>query len=464
MLCEMVTFENYDNYSRFIKDTRMKPLFTRLGMTALAVLVLISCGGDPNIESAKLNLSRRDYAKALESADAAIAMTPTNPLAHYYRAYILLEQGKRQPVGSRESYFIKADSSFDVATTLYEAQPQQGKEYALIELNRVNTWVEEYNAAINVLNADPNAELTEEQYGKSISHLSNAYAILPDSLNSLDILGEVHLMRNDDASALATFQRALAAEGEAIPFRYQRVGQLKMRAQAFAEAESIFKEGIAKFPASIDLVQELADLYIQSGEADKAISILGDLVERQPDNAQYHLVYGIQIYSVTQEIADGLRVTYTSIEDLNRSIREEERKSRPDRTLLAQYRTTLAQYAAEANAAETRMNELTDKAESELKKSIELNDTNPFAYNALGTIYYNRGLGLFDKRNATSDNTQAQEFDRLGREALEASLPFNEKAAELDSANAEYWMFLFRIYTMLGMTEKALEAQQKAGL
>lgn len=464
MLCELVTFENYDNYSRFIKDTRMKPLFTRLGMTALAVLVLISCGGDPNIESAKLNLSRRDYVKALESADAAIAMTPTNPLAHYYRAYILLEQGKRQPVGQREMYYLRADSSFNTASTLYEAQPQPGKEYALIELNRVNTWVEEYNAAINVLNADPNAELNEEQYGKSIAHLSNAFAILPDSLNSLDILGEVHLMRNDDANALATFQRALAADGEAIPFRYQRVGQLKMRAQAFAEAEIIFKEGIAKFPANIDLVQELADLYIQSGEADKAISVLGDLVERQPENAQYHLVYGIQIYSVTQEVADGLRVTYTSIEDLNRSIREEERKSRPDRTLLAQYRTTLTQYTTEATAAEARMNELTDKAEAELRKSIELNDTNPFAYNALGTIYYNRGLGLFDKRNATSDNTKAQEFDRLGREALEASLPFNEKAAELDSANAEYWMFLFRIYTMLGMTEKALEAQQKAGL
>ncbi|MEN9838598.1 MAG: hypothetical protein RL177_77 [Bacteroidota bacterium] len=460
----MVTFENYDKYSRFIKDTRMKSMFTRLGMTALAVLVLISCGGDPNIESAKLNLSRRDYAKALESADAAIAMTPSNPLAHYYRAFILLEQGKRQPVGEREMFYLRADSSFNTASALYETQPQPGKEYALIELNRTNTWVEEYNAAINVLNANPDAELTEEQYGRSISHLSNAFAILPDSLNTLDILGEVHLMRNDDANALATFQRALASDGVQIPFRYQRVGQLKMRAQAFAEAESIFKEGIAKFPASIDLVQELADLYIQSGEADKAISILGDLVARQPENAQYHLVYGIQIYSVTQEISDGLRVTYTSIEDLNRSIREEERKSRPDRTLLAQYRSTLTQYTAEATAAEARMNELTDKAEAELKKSIELNAENPFAYNALGTIYYNKGLGMFDKRNATSDNTQAQEFDRLGRAALEASLPFNEKAAELDSANAEYWMFLFRIYTMLGMTEKALEAQQKAGL
>jgi len=464
MLCEMVTFENYDNYSRFIKDTRMKSMFNRLGMTALAILVLISCGGDPNIESAKLNLSRRDYNKALESADAAIAMTPANPLAHYYRAYILLEQGKRQPVAERERFFIKADSSFEVASTLYEAQPQPGKEYALIELNRVNTWVEEYNAAINVLNADPNAELSEEQYGKSISHLSNAFAILPDSLSTLDILGEVHLMRNDDASALSTFQRALAADGEPSPFRYQRVGQLKMRAQAFAEAESIFKDGIAKFPDNIELVQELADLYIQSGESDKAIGVLGDLVTRQPENAQYHLVYGIQIYSVTQELADGLRNTYTSIEDLNRSIREEERKSRPDRTLLAQYRATLTQYTAEATEAEARMNELTDKAEAELKKSIELTDTNPFAYNALGTIYYNKGLGFFDKRNATSDNTKAMEFDKLGRAALESSLPFNEKAAELDAANTEYWLFLFRIYTMLGMTEKALEAQQKAGL
>lgn len=439
-------------------------MFTRLGMTMLATLVLISCGGDPNIESAKLNLSRRDYAKALESADAAIAMTPTNPLAHYYRGYILLEQGKRQVVGNRESFYLSADSSFTTAAELYKTQPQPGKEYALIELNRTNTWVEEYNAAIYVLNADPDAELTADQYDKSIAHLLNAFAILPDSLGALDILGEVYLMRNDDANALATFQRAIASDGEQTAFRYQRIGQLKMRARAFVEAESIFKEGIAKFPASVELVQELADLYIQNNEADKAIAVLSDLVAREPDNAQYRLVYGIQIYSVTQELADGLRATYASMEELNRSIREEERKSRPDRNLLAQYRTTLSQYTQEASTSETRMNTLTDRAEAELKKSIELSNTNPFAYNALGTIYYNKGLGFFDKRNATSNNAEAMEFDRLGRSFLEASLPYNERAAELDSANTDYWMFLFRIYTMLGMTEKALEAQQKAGL
>ncbi len=442
----------------------MKSMFTRLGMTTLAVLVLISCGGDPNIESAKLNLSRRDYAKALESADAAIAMTPTNPLAHYYKAFTLLEQGKRQPVGNRESFYIKADSSFDTATELYKAQPQPGKEYALIEINRVNTWVEEYNAAINTLNANPDSAMTEDQFTKSIAHLSNAYAILPDSLNALDILGEVHLMHNDDANALATFQKAIASDGEQLPFRYQRIGQLKVKAQAYGEAEAILKAGIEKFPDNVELVQELADLFIQSNEADKAIAVLGDLVAREPENAQYRLVYGIQIYSVTQSLSDELRNTYTSIEDLNRTIREEERKSRPDRTLLAQYRTTLTQYTKDANATETRMNALTDRAEAELKKSIELNDTNAFAYNALGTIYYNKGLGYLDKRNATNDNTQAMEFDRMGRNLLEASLPYNERASELDSANTDYWMFLFRIYTMLGMTEKALEAQQKAGL
>ncbi len=433
-------------------------------MATLAVLVLISCGGDPNIESAKLNLSRRDYAKALESADAAIAMTPTNPLAHYYRGFILLEQGKRQTVANREKLYQSADSSFTKATKLYEAQPQPGKEFALIELNRVNTWVEEYNGAINLLSADPDTELTADQYDRAIAHLKNSYAISPDSLNSLDILAEVYLMRNDDANALATFQKAIAAPGEQIAFRYQRIGQLKIKAKAYAEAEAILTEGISKFPASVELVQELADLYIQSNEADKAIKVLGDLVGRDPENAQYRLVYGIQIYSVTQDLAEALKNTYTSIEDLNRSIREEERKSRPDRALLTQYRATLASYNSDAIAAETRLNELTDRAEAELKQSIALNNTNSFAYNAIGTIYYNKGLSLLDKRNATSDNSLAMQYDRQGRSLLEASLPYNERAAELDSANTEYWLFLFRIYTMLGMTEKALEAQQKAGL
>lgn len=464
MLPLLVTFENYDNYSSFINTTRMKSMFTRFGILATACLVLVSCGGDPNIESAKLNLSRRDYVKALESADAAVAMTPTNPLAHYYRGYILLEQGKRETVPNRTMFYQKADSAFTTSEELYLAQPEQGQEFLLIEVHRSTTWVEEYNASIAVLNANPDAELTSEQYDQSIAHLNNAFSIQPDSLNTLEVLGEVYLMKGDHEAALATFQRAIASEGTQTAYRYQRIGQLHIQNRSFDEAETILKTGIELFPASVELVQELADLYIQSNKSSQAIDLLGELVDRDPDNSQYRLVYGIQIYSITQTHAEELKLVYTNIEDLNRTIREEERKSRPNRDLLAQYRETLSGYTAEAEAAETQIEELTSKAEEQLRRSIELNDTNPFAYNALGTIYYNRGLAQFDKRNATSDNAAATAYDQQGRELLEQSLPFNERAAELDSENTDYWMFLFRVYTMLGMTEKALEAQQKAGL
>jgi predicted Zn-dependent protease len=464
MLSLLVTFENYDNYSSFINNTRMKSMFTRIGFLTTAVLVLVSCGGDPNIESAKLNLSRRDYGKALESADAAIAMTPTSPLAHYYRGYILLEQGKRETIPNRATFYQQADSAFTTSENLYLSQPEQGSEYQLIEVHRTNTWVEEYNASIAVLNANPDEDLTDVQYDQSIAHLNNAYAIQPDSLNTLEILGEVYLMKGDNDAALATFQRAINSEGEQTAYRYQRIGQLHIQNKSFEEAETILKTGIELFPASVELVQELADLYIQSNKSSQAIEVLGELVDRDPENAQYRLVYGIQIYSITQTHADELRNTYTSIEDLNRTIREEERKSRPNRELLAQYRETLSGFTADAVAAETQIEDLTTRAEEQLKRSIELNDTNSFAYNALGTIYYNRGLAQFDKRNATSDNAAATAFDQQGRAFLEQSLPYNERAAELDGDNTDYWMFLFRVYTMLGMTEKALEAQQKAGL
>jgi predicted Zn-dependent protease len=331
-------------------------------------------------------------------------------------------------------------------------------------VHRINTWVEEYNASIAVLNSDPDADLTETQFNQSIAHLNNAYSIQPDSLNTLEILGEVYLMKGDNDAALATFQRAIASEGEQTAYRYQRIGQLHIQNKSFDEAETILKTGISLFPASVELVQELADLYIQSNKSNQAIEVLGDLVDRDPDNAQYRLVYGIQIYSITQSHADDLRNTYTSIEDLNRTIREEERKSRPNRELLAQYRQTLSGFTADAVAAEAQIEDLTDRAEAQLKRSVELNDTNSFAFNALGTIYYNRGLAQFDKRNATNDNAAATTFDRAGRAFLEQSLPYNERAAELDGDNTDYWMFLFRVYTMLGMTEKALEAQQKAGL
>ncbi len=436
-------------------------MLSRLGVVALLTTLLLNCGGDPNIESAKLNLSRKDYVKALESIDTAIETNPANPLAWYYRGYVLSEQGKSRPAAERAEYYTQADAAFTEAEKLYEAAPSAGKEYALIDVMRTNIWVEEYNAAIGQLQGDE--AKTDEQYALSLVHLDNAFAIQPDSISTLDIAGEVHLMRNDYEAALTSFQQA-ANSGAPEPFRYVRLGQLFVQMQRYDEAITALTEGRTKFPGDLEITQGMADAYLQKGDTENAIAVLRELITVEPENAQYRLVYAIQIYDITTGLADEIRALNGSIEETNRMIREEERKTRPDRSLLTNYRATRDGYMADVARLESRSDDLTAQAEVELKKAVELNPTDARPYYVLGIINQNRASAAFDKRNATEDNAKANEFDAMGKKFLEDSLPNYEKAAELDPENTEYWLSLFRVYTALGMTDKALEAQQKAGL
>lgn len=442
----------------------MKSLFVRIGFPALALLVLISCGGDPNIESAKLNLSRRDYTRALESINSAIATNPANPLAYYYKGQILIELGKKEPVTNRQSYFLSADTALVTSSRLYEESGATGKEYLLIDIMRTNAWVEEYNGAITTINAASETEMTDAQFSRITAHLENAIAILPDSISAVDLLAEVFLFRSDYDKTIATYRRAMAMSTEPSAVRYTRLGELYVLKQDFANAEAILLEGIALFPDNLEMSQALANAYLQMENTEKALEVLEQLISRDPDNKQYRLVYGYQIYELTRGLTDDLRNAYTNIDDINRMIREEERKSRPNRTLLAEYRQTQTSRVADAAKIEAELDGLSARAEAELKRATELDNTDPNSFFILGVVYQDRASRLIEKRNATEDNAKAMEFDRQAKALLEACATYYEKAAQLEPANTDYWMALFRVYTALGMTEKALEAQQKAGL
>ncbi len=43
-------------------------------------------------------------------------------------------------------------------------------------------------------------------------------------------------------------------------------------------------------------------------------------------------------------------------------------------------------------------------------------------------------------------------------------MKYYEKATEIEPDNQDYWANLFRVYTSLGMDQKAEEAMKKAGL
>jgi len=441
----------------------MKSLLYKLTMVLLTVGFLAACGGDPNIESAKLNLNRSDYGKVLESANAALETNPDNPLGHYYKGLATSELAKAGPVDARESGYSEARSSFDRSLELFAATGRSTNESQYIPLRITQLWADEYNAAVNLVVPDE-GEPTEAHLARAISHLKNAYAIEPDSVQSLDVASEVYYMQSDIYNAIAYLEMAIEKTSTPESYRWLRLTYFYTITEQHEKSLETLNKALTEFPEDIEVTQELANAYLAMGETEKALEVVRQLIAADPQNAQYRLVFGTQIYQYVLDIGDDLRGANDVIIENTRQLRLEERKPRPDAAVLTQLKTNIADAEALVANLTADIDNFTQQAEDELQVAATLEADNPIIFNTLGIIYQNRAANLFDRRNATEDLAVADRLDNEAREMLTKSLPYYERAAELDSENTDYWMALFRIYTTLGLTEKALEAQEKSGL
>jgi tetratricopeptide (TPR) repeat protein len=441
----------------------MKSLLNKLTLVLLMVGFLAACGGDPNIESAKLNLNRSDYGKVLESANAALETNPDNPLGHYYKGIALSELAKAASVDARESGYAEARTSFDRSLELFAAAGQNTNESQYIPLRITQLWADEYNAAVNLVVPDE-GEPTEAHLSRAIQHLKSAHAIEPDSIQSLDVASEVYYMQSDIPNAITYLEMAIEKTSTPESYRWLRLTYFYTITEQHEKSLETLNKAMAEFPEDIEVTQELANAYLAMGETDKALEVVRQLIAADPENAQYRLVFGTQIYQYVLEMGDDLRGANDVIIENTRQLRLEERKARPDASVVNQLKTNIADAEALIANLTADIDNYTQQAEDELQVAATLEDDNPIIFNTLGIIYQNRAANLFDRRNATEDLALADRLDSEAREMLSRSLPYYERAAELDAENTDYWMALFRIYTTLGMTEKALEAQEKSGL
>jgi tetratricopeptide (TPR) repeat protein len=442
----------------------MKSFLSKLSIVMITIGFIAACGGDPNIESAKLNLNRGDYQQVLESANAALETNPDNALGYYYRGVAYSEMGKAKPYNQREENYADAGTNFDKAVELFTAQGKpSASEVQLMEIQRTQLWALEYNSAVTLV-APEEGEPSQQDLSRASNHLLNAYAIQSDSLQTIDVLSEVYFMMGDLPNAIKYMEMAIDNATDNDTYRYLRLNYFLAETDQQDRALEMLNDALAKHPGDIELTQEVANVYLALGKTDEALEIIRVLINRNPENAQYRLVFGSQVYQFVMNMGDDLRSANETIIDKTRELRLEERKQRPDPTLISQIQNEIADAHANVMRLTNEINIYTQQAEDELVKASELDNQNPIIFNTLGIIYQNRAANLFDRRNATENIQEADKFDEEARAMLTKSLPYYERAAELDVDNTDYWMSLFRIYTTLGMTEKALEAQEKAGL
>lgn len=434
----------------------MKKLVRNLLTVFLFVGILASCEStDPLIEEAQKNIFTQNFDTALAVLDRSIQKNPENGLPYYYKAVTYSEKAVTipQPSDRQEDYksfrenIVKARELF----AIQEDAPDEANE---VDGLIFNTWGKEHNQSIEYVNNDSLKKTVEAPLERSVAHLKNAVIINPDSTLSWDILAQVQGIAGNYEGAIEALNTSMSMKPTAPSDDYLRLGIYYSNNDQPKKSIEALEKGLELYPDSIKIVQNLADAYMQAGERDRSIQTIEDLIEREPENAQYHLALGTQLLQATTEMAESMTENYDMIYDLKTQIRNNSGN-----------KSTLNARIDSLNKVNDQLmkdiNTLSEQTEEELLYVTELRPENDVAYNYLGITFQNKYATYFEKRNMTEDNDLASQYDKQAKTELKKAMGYFEKAVEIDPNNSNYWDVLSRIYTTLDMQEKAVEAMDK---
>lgn len=164
----------------------------------------------------------------------------------------------------------------------------------------------------------------------------------------------------------------------------------------------------SEFPNDVSLINLELQGYIDAKEYKKALDILDLAIAKNPENAIYYYVKGF-IYQTNMKDNDA----------------------------------ALAAYA----------------------KAIEVADTSFDAWFMSGVVWYDQGKEVIEQMNKlTTSKADQKKYDELTvvkKGKFEKSVPFFEKAHELNPTDAETIKALWEVYRQLRMNEKAMEMKKK---
>lgn len=442
---------------KYITDIKMKRSKVLLLILTPLLLFWACETTDPLVNDVQVDLVTGNFEGALETVDNAIEEDSSNYVAHYYRGIILSSQAfEMDPPSSRLPVYEDARSSFDRAKSLMQEQPETPAELEELNTSVVSFWADEYNMGVNIQNEDSLFNATENPYETSLAHLQNAATINPDSSMTFQVISSTHFQLDQVEEAIESYETAMDLLDEPAPEDYEYLISLYLYQNQFEEAIELSEEGRERYPDEAMFVQFLADAYIQAGERDRAISLVEELIENDPENPQYRRVLGTQVYQSVERISNEVSTLYEELFELRQAARNQRGQE------LEQTQSEIETLQSEIESKEQEIDELSEISIREMSKVVELVPDDESANFILGIIFQNRAANLFERRNNTTDNEEANEYDTRAKENLERARQYYERAAEINPENPENWQSLFQVYTALGMEEEAEDAMEKA--
>lgn len=338
---------------------------------------------------------------------------------NYDKALAELDKETSKNPQNEEAFYLKAVVYYE--TDQFEKMADAADKALAINQNhakelkdmKYNAWVKSFNQGASLFKKgvdSQNEDSSKVYFDKSAVSFETAIALLPDSVDAYKNLAFVYISQNQYDKAVVPLQSLIdkrkAAEGYRLlgDIYYTMGTQLKDENNAeskeyYDKAIALLEEGRDQHPNDQEILLTLSNSYIGANRIEEALDAFKTGVEKDPGNKFYRYNYGVLLLGA----------------------------------------------------------ENYEAAEEQFRKAVEIDGEYANALYNLAVTYVKWG---------TSINQQAEEKGEMNNQAYkekyQLALPHLEKVTELKPEDAPTWELLGKVYTVLGMQEKATEAFNKA--
>lgn len=431
-------------------------------LVTLLVAVLIGCSSsNPLADEAQSNFENQNFEATLTAAEKSIEQHPGDARGYFYKAVALggIAENTEEPA-ERTDLYKQMNENFQTAKNVADTSESTPDEITRIQGVKEAYWRSEFKRGYDLATNDSLKQTVDQPMVKSMQHLENATLIMPEMPDSWNVYAQVSARNNNYEQAATAKSKyiSMIADTSLTVDDYLHLGFYYSNLEEPEKELETYQKGQEQFPDNQKIVSSLADAYLKAGDTEKAMSLLEQLVEQDPKNAHYRLVMGTKIYQQSMRMRDSVITNSNEARELQKQYKDASESEREN------IKKEITELSNQNEQLMSRISELTDRAEKQIKAALEIRPDDAGAYETLGIIYQNRAKAVFDERNRTDDNEKAAKLDKKGKDLIRQAMKYYEKAVEIDPDNKRYWRSLSQIYPYLGMDEKAQEAMKKAGL
>lgn len=427
---------------------------------ALMVGFMACSSSSPFIKKAQESIKNSNYDAAIAAADSMIQKKPNNSIGYYYKGVASGQKGQAQePPSEGTPYFKQMNEAFStaksIADTSKKGTPDQIKRIPSV---KKSFWRTAHNKAVNLIKNDSLKATVENPLQRALAFINNAIIIQPTHAMSYQVKA-ILSSRNSKYGEAAKAQKEFINMTDSVTVRnYLLLTQYYRRAEMPEEALQAALNAQKQFPQNSKVTAFLADAYTKLGKTEKAITLVEKLVKQNPENPQYHLSLGSRLLIASSNIQNKFKQNSNKIFKLSREL------NGASESEVQQTKQTIQSLRQENKELVNEIMQLQNRAKEQFNAVLKYKPSSAKAYHNLGVIAQNKAAIYYKKRNLSTSQSKAKQYDKKADDLLNEAKTYYQKAVQLEPNNANYWRRLYIVYTNLGLDEKANKAAKKAGI